>query len=346
MSLEIEIVNPLERKGWDNFILSLPGHTFFHSSVWAKVLHETYGYQPIAFIVKNNGHIVAMLTIMEVNSIFTGRRGVSLPFTDFCKTILVDHDAYTGTLEKLLDYGRRNRWKYVELRGSLLPMMEGACYANYYHHELALCDDFEAVSREFRSSTRRNIKKSLSEGVVFNISTSFDAVENFYSLNCITRKRHGLPPQPFKFFKNIYAHVISKGNGIVVTAEWMGKTISASVFFHFGNKAIYKYGASDHEYQHLRANNLVMSEAIKWYCLNGYDNFSFGRTDIDHDGLLQFKRGWGVTEEKIPYFRFDPRSGESIRGSEHKHSTLPKYSSMLPIAALRTLGTLMYKHVG
>ena len=155
-----------------------------------------------------------------------------------------------------------------------------------------------------------------------------------------------MPPQPFKLFKNIYKYIVSKGNGFVVTAAWQGKTIGASVYFHFGNKALYKYGASDPAYQHLRANNLIMWEAIKWYCQNGYKSLSFGRTDVDHEGLLQFKRGWGVKEENIPYYRFDPHSGKAMIKSVHKNRSFAKYSSRLPIAALRTFGTLIYRHVG
>jgi len=48
-------------------------------------------------------------------------------------------------------------------------------------------------------------------------------------------------------------------------ASHKGKNIASAVYFHFGDKAIYKYGASDRKYQHLRANNLVMWEAIRWF---------------------------------------------------------------------------------
>ena len=45
-----------------------------------------------------------------------------------------------------------------------------------------------------------NIKKALKEGVEVQLHNSFESVKSFFKLNCMTRKRHGLPPQPFKFF--------------------------------------------------------------------------------------------------------------------------------------------------
>jgi len=43
-----------------------------------------------------------------------------------------------------------------------------------------------------------------------------------------------------------------------VLASLNGKNIAGVICFHFGDRVIYKYGASDKDYQHLRVNNLVM----------------------------------------------------------------------------------------
>ena len=50
--------------------------------------------------------------------------------------------------------------------------------------------------------------------------------------------------------------MISIENGFVALASYSNRVVAGAVFFHFGSKAIYKYGASDRNYQHLRANNL------------------------------------------------------------------------------------------
>ena len=82
-------------------------------------------------------------------------------------------------------------------------------------------------------------------------------------------------------------------------------TVAGAIYFHLGNKAMYKFGASDDAYQHTRANNLVMWEAIRWYAHNGYSSFCFGRSDCDGEGLRQFKNGWGTVERNINYYKYD-----------------------------------------
>jgi hypothetical protein len=46
----------------------------------------------------------------------------------------------------------------------------------------------------------------------------------------------------------------------------------------------------------LRANNLVMWEAIRWFSRNQFRSLHFGRTDQVQEGLMQFKRGWGAED--------------------------------------------------
>ncbi len=130
-------------------------------------------------------------------------------------------------------------------------------------------------------------------------------MHDFYQLHCLTRKRHELPVQPFQFFKKIHEHIISKKSGFIIKALYCNKIIGAAVFFHFGKKAMFKFGASDLNYQRLRMNNLIMWEAIKWYSTNGYESFCFGRTDMENVGLRRFKQGWGTKEYLIKYFKYD-----------------------------------------
>ena len=81
---EVNVVDPTSDPDWDRLVASHPGSSFFHSAAWAKVLCKTYGHKPISLLLSRNGEPVALVPLLEVSSSFTGRRGVCLPFTDFC----------------------------------------------------------------------------------------------------------------------------------------------------------------------------------------------------------------------------------------------------------------------
>jgi len=173
-----------------------------------------------------------------------------------------------------------------------------------------------------------------------------EAMDDFYHLNCITRRRHGLPPQPLIFFQKVFEHIISAGLGQIALANYCGTTVAAAVFFHFDGEALYKYGASDLQHQSLRANNLVMWEGIKWYAENGFHSFCFGKTEPENSGLRQFKNGWGTEESEINYYKFDLKTDRVIQNGNHLHGFHNRIFQNMPVPVSRMVGRLLYRHMG
>jgi hypothetical protein len=342
----VEIINPYTFENWDDLITATRDYSFFHSSIWAKVLKETYHYQPLYFTILANGKIKGLLPVMEIKSNLTGRRGVSLPFSDSCEPIVLEKNDFDELFRNLLVHAEESGWRYFELRGGKNYLSNCQPSTYHYGHTLNLCQSEEKIFSSLRNSTRRNIKKATKEGVQVKIFYSFDALKRFYRLHCITRKYHGVPPQPFSFFKMIYTHVLSNHYGIVALGYFQEKVIAAAVFFHFGKNVIYKYGASDRRYQNLRANNLIMWEAIKYYSPRGYKEFSFGRTAPENRGLLQFKDGWSKRRTEIKYYKYDLKE-KRFETERPKVSTFyTKIFQRMPIPILNIFGSMLYKHMG
>jgi len=341
----IQIINPCKYPDWDELLLTTSNFSFYHSSAWAKVLSESYRYNPLYFSSIDNCKLLALLPIMEIKSFLTGKRGVSLPFSDCFDPIASDEICFQKILQHTVKYGNNARWKYVDYRGGSNYFKGKTPSAYFYIHTLDLTRTEKDILSAFRNSTRRNIKKALNEGVELNISNSLGSLRRFYRLNCVTRKRHGLPPQPFFFFKKIYDHIISKGLGLIALASYRNTTIAGAVFFHTINKVIYKYGASAKSHQHLRANNLIMWEAIKWYSQNGFTIFDFGITEPENKGLLQFKRGWGVNEGIINYYRYNLRTN-AFEKDDFRTKVSYGFFKTLPIPLLNAIGFLLYRHIG
>ena len=115
MNLQLKIINPLHYTGWDELLLSTKSYSFFHSSVWARVLLESYKYKPIYFTLIDKDVLLVLLPLMEVKSFFTGKRGVSLPFSDYCDPIIEGNINFHDVLDNILEYGRHQDWKFIEI---------------------------------------------------------------------------------------------------------------------------------------------------------------------------------------------------------------------------------------
>jgi hypothetical protein len=112
MQSDIQILDPTKYEGWDDLLLSTPGHSFFHSSSWAKVLSESYGYSPKFFTLLERNKIIALIPVMEIKSFITGKRGVSLPFTDYCDPVILNGVPFPELLNCIIEYGQKHGWKY------------------------------------------------------------------------------------------------------------------------------------------------------------------------------------------------------------------------------------------
>lgn len=344
--MDVEIINPLTFVGWDELILAQPKGTFFHSSHWARVISNTYGYKPLYFTVRDGSDLLATVPLMEIDSFLTGKRGVSLPFTDFCEPILSDIVRADRIWDTIRVYGEKAGWKYVDIRGGD-GVNESASPSSWcYEHVLNLSPDVQYVRDNFSDSHKRNIRKAQKVGVEVTLCGSLESVEDFYRLNLITRKRHGLPSQPFSFFRNIHQHIIKKKHGLLLVAQHQGKVIAGALCIQFGNKAMYKYAASDRRYQHLRPNNLILWKAIEYYCRQGYDSFNLGKTEQKHKGLKQFKSGWGATEKTVDYYRYSfikKNYSQIANMTDGWHTSLLK---IMPIPIIKILGSVLYKQIG
>jgi hypothetical protein len=272
---------------------------------------------------------------------------VSLPFTDYCEPIATGDAALAELYGYIQRYAEaQSRYKYIEFRGGAPYSETQAPSASFYRHVVKLDKNEQELLRALRSSTKRNFKKAEREGLEVERSDSLEAMENFYRLHCQTRQGHGVPPQPFDFFAKVHEHVIAKGLGAVFSARLNGRSVAASVYFHFGRHAIYKYGASAKDHQWLRPNNLVMWEAIRWYANHGYDSLCMGRTEKQHAGLRQFKTGWGAEETILRYYRYDFTRHAHVEESGAGESSLHQLMTRMPIPVLRLAGSLLYRHMG
>lgn len=344
--MDIRICNPLDFPGWDDALIPMRDHSIFHTTFWARVLIESYGYRPRYFAAMEGEKLKAVIPVMEVRSFLTGRRGVSLPFTDFCEPLVCDGASRSSLNETVIRHGKESGWRSVEWRGGVEPFRNARPSTSFFRHTVRLTNRENGLESSLRSSTRRNIRKATREGVEVSLSHGLEAVEQFYRLNCVTRRDHGLPPQPFSFFRKIYEHIVSGERGFVALAKYKGKTIAGAVYFHFGKNAIYKFGASDKRHQELRANNLVMWEAIRWLQSRGFESLSLGRTEPDNKGLLQFKRGWNTEEEIVRYYRFNLSTERFTQSELLPGTTYTRFARAMPIPILRMIGAAMYRHVG
>ncbi|MCJ7552478.1 MAG: peptidoglycan bridge formation glycyltransferase FemA/FemB family protein, partial [Ignavibacteriaceae bacterium] len=252
-------------------ILEHKDYSFFHCREWAKVLINSYKYTPQYFLAYQGGELCGIVPLMLIRSWMTGKRAVSLPFSDFCGPLFKPNFQPDEMIQTILEICKKEKMNSVEFRTSNVKFpFNSQEFRTDLRHILKLNKNEPDLLKSFSENTKRNIKKAIKKNVKVFVKNEEAGLNIFYNMFCATRQKHGLPPQPFIFFKNIYEHIIKKGYGDIVLAEHNNNIIAGAVYFKFDDRILYKFGASYPKFNELRGNNAVMWFAIQKYLNENY----------------------------------------------------------------------------
>src|SRR5271166_4816066 len=82
-------IEPLTDPRWETFLQQHPRASMFHSLAWLRALRRTYGFPSIAFTTSQDDRkLENAIVFCRVESWMTGRRLVSLPFSDHCEPLV------------------------------------------------------------------------------------------------------------------------------------------------------------------------------------------------------------------------------------------------------------------
>lgn len=335
-------IDPLKESEWENSLEKCGNPSVFHGTAWARVLVETYGYHPRYLII--NGPTPFIFPWMEVKSWLTGHRLIALPFTDMCSTGRMPAVYFRQAIQDIIQRCRSTNCRYWEFRGGgdLVPEISPSTV--FLSHQLKLDKHDEITFARFSSTTRTAIRKGESSGVQVEITREFGAVETFYQLLCRTRKRHGIPPQPFSFFCNLHRSFLRPGCGEVALARVNGEPAAGIIFLRRAGQVIYKYAASDERLQQYRASNLVLWRAIQHYIRCGALYLDFGRTSLHNHGLQRFKLAWGTEERRIGYLRYKLAARTFATVDDPASTWHTRVIRKLPTLVGQFLGHFLYRH--
>src|ERR1700730_8296190 len=126
LSSQVFQLDPLVDPRWPAFAAYDPRASVFHSAAWLSVLRKAYGYDTIVYTSSPPGApLIDGLLFCRVKSWLTGRRLVSLPFSDHCEPLVDGVDALNKLLIPALQELREGKIKYIDVRPLSLSFSEG-----------------------------------------------------------------------------------------------------------------------------------------------------------------------------------------------------------------------------
>ena len=340
-------LDPLTDNRWDALIASHPDSSIFHRKEWLQTLADTYGYRPFGITSAAPGEQLSDgLAFCEVRSWITGKRFVSLPFSDHAEPMLGPATDDREFAEWLAASAKKSRLRYIELRpiawtGRGEALSEGQ---KFWFHVLDLTRTPEELfSGLNKNNLQRRIRKAERENLEYEKGSSDKLLNEFCDLMLITRRRHQLLPQPKVWFYNLARNL--KSDFEIRIARKDGKAVAAIVTLRHRRTITYKYGCSDEQQHHLAGMPFLFWKVISESKAENAEQLDFGRTEPGNEGLLRFKDQFGTTRKLITYLRFPRTNSEAAINPAHVPFAGQLFAA-LPGAVSWRLGGLLYRHMG
>jgi len=346
-------IQPLQDARWSRFLEQHPDASVFHSAAWLTALQRTYNYEPVAFTTSPPGNELRNAVVAcYVNSWLTGRRLVSLPFSDHCELLTDGPVSRTAVLSSLRRELPDRKLAYIELRPLVALTDPGALFHSNYEfrlHRIDLNPDLDTLFHNcHKDSTQRKIRRAIREDLRYEEGTSDYLLDTFYRLLLLTRRRHQIPPQPKEWFQNLIA---SFGSELKIRVALKGQTPVASILtLRHKHTLVYKYGCSDPQFNNLGGTHLLFWKSIEEAKHDGLRVFDLGRYEADNAGLITFKDRWGSTRSTLIYSRLaassESKNNYRPAGPNPRFRMIKRIFSHLPERVQYSVGNVLYKHIG
>lgn len=307
---------------WDDFVAGHEDGWLCQLSSWGRLLEKSFPHiRHHLLVVRGPDGVRSGLPVCQVDSWLTGHRLVSIPFASLCHPLV--RDVADGRLlrDEVAALDNACRCSHFELRtmgGPGLGPHPAACQTTRFKHHFIRLDASPAeLFRRFdRSCVRQRINRALASNLELRSATTDADLREFYRLYLMTRRRLGLPPQPFRFIRGLWTEFAPRGQTEVRLAAHEGTTVAGLLLLKFRNRVSAEYMVSDERFRTLSPNHLLFWDAIQTACDDGYRIFDFGRTDETNTSLMEFKGRWGTEVRDLPihyYGAVDPATHDRSR---------------------------------
>ncbi len=289
-------LDELDMAQWQAFVESHPHSVVFHHRRWVEMLRDFYRLDTYIPCLKMGDEVVAAAPFLECRSLRGARNLVSLPYSDYLPLLERRPRAANALLKALVR--RHPPCDSMNMRtDSALADVPSA--SHFVRHKVQPLPPPEALISTFKTSVRRNLRIAERAGLRFGMRDDRGALDTFYHLHVLTRRRLGVPVQPKRFFERIHSELIAAGLGLIGVVQSAAGPVAAGVFLMFNGTMTFKYSASDATALTSKPNDLLVYSGMRLAAERGLEAFDFGVSNRTHEGLINFKRQWATDEADV-----------------------------------------------
>lgn len=297
----IQIVNVNESERWDSIVKSFKSYDVFYLNTYVKAFNDNGDGEPVLFYY-NDEDTKAINVFMQRDisnlEVFKEKLQEDKWFD------ITSPYGYGGFWVEGANYNAVNEAynSFCKERGYICEFVRFNLFSNYCkaydgevecrtHNVIRSLDlNLEDMLMDFEHKVRKNLKKANKAGLKVIVDNSGELINEFLNIYYSTMDRNAADNQFFfsrEFFEKINR---MKGNFVYIHVAYENKVISTELVLYDDTTCYSFLGGTNSEYFHLRPNDFLKFEIIKWAKTQGLKNFVLGGGYGKDDGIFRYKK--------------------------------------------------------
>lgn len=340
------ILNNLDDPRIIPFLITDERSSVYHHPAWIKAIARAFNHNAFyLFLEESDGTIKGLFPFITIDSSFTGKRIVSVPFSAYCDPLLPEEiirESITYLQTAFKDF------KGIEIRTKTELKSEPSNFSknnNYVTNVIQLQDNIEDTLKSMhRTSVRPFIRRAENKNLDVRYGNSENDLRIFYKYEVSLRKRLSYPPLPYNLYLEVWQELKKHDMILLPIIENMGNTIAAGFVLRFKNIYYLEYAAADNNYFDLYPVHKLYWEIIKLAQTNGVKYVDFGRSSKSNESLIAFKDRWNSIRYNLYYYYY-PSQSYHLTKSSGLENLLKLINSKMPKKLLELEGRIIYPHL-
>ena len=261
---------------WNEFLwLYQEQASIFHTREWMLTLKDAFGFKPMVLMAMglDGGTFFAAIPYMVQSAMgFTIAR--SMPFDTYGGPI--GSPEYFDALEK----------GFLNLDHTIRRVVDFRKFGDVSTEIVDLTPNLDDIWFSVNKKTRTAIRNAATKDVEIYPAGKYVNIMDKVS---------------GKIMESLWKNMVPPGKCTFMIAELNNEVVAESVYFHYGNEAMYWANTVTPEGRAANANHLMMWEEITTAKKMGCKTLNLGASPDGADSLVKFKKSWG--SKTHPYSR-------------------------------------------
>lgn len=337
-----------EWKQWDEFVRGHADASIYHLSDWARVLRRGLGYAAKSLAIRDaNERIVAVVPLFDVKGL-ASRRLSGVPFRDrggvLATSAESERAAYVAARHAMTDSGAsRLALKSCTVVNEEIARDEGFSVSKYWVHSVMMLQKGDLWGRVGKKN-RNMVRQAERNGLTFEWRRGPEHAKAWHRLHRLTQSRLGVPVFPPALFEAMLDEGREWARFLIILGP--KGPVAGGLFFAFAGRYVYGYSASTEEGQEMRANDLMLFEALREAERSGARVFDFGSDSPKQESLLAFKKKWGAEQSLTTVLTIPPSNEERNDSSSGLYSLVRGVGRRVPSPLWAALTSPLVRKLG